>query len=75
MSTMFCFAASSSASAALELPPDVVAKAWADIARPSEVAKQRLALRALAAAARYSVCFSCLFLGVPELHKVVYVLW
>lgn len=44
--------ASSSASAALELPPDVVAKAWADIARPSEVAKQRLALRALAAAAR-----------------------
>ncbi|KAL3136456.1 hypothetical protein ABBQ38_005712 [Trebouxia sp. C0009 RCD-2024] len=44
--------ASNSASAALELPPDVVAKAWADIARPSEVAKQRLALRALAAAAR-----------------------
>ena len=49
---MLC-AASNNASAALELPPDVVARAWADIARPSEVAKQRLALRALAAAARY----------------------
>ncbi|DBA86816.1 TPA: hypothetical protein ACH3X2_005399 [Trebouxia sp. C0005] len=43
---------SSNASAALDLPPDVVARAWADIAKPSEVAKQRLALRALAAAAR-----------------------
>ena len=52
-------AASSNASAALELPPDVVARAWADIARPSEVAKQRLALRALAAAARYSVICCC----------------
>ena len=30
----------------------MVAKAWADIAKPSDVAKQRLALRALSAAAR-----------------------
>lgn len=58
------YAASSNASAALELPPDVVARAWADIARPSEVAKQRLALRALAAAARYgctpAICWAYL---------------
>lgn len=37
----------------MDLPPDVVAKAWADIGRPSDVAKQRLAVRALSAAARY----------------------
>jgi len=49
----FSYAGSSNVSAALDLPPDVVARAWADIAKPSEVAKQRLALRALAAAARY----------------------
>lgn len=48
-----CCAGSSNASVAMDLPPDVVSKAWADIGRPSEVAKQRLAVRALSAAARY----------------------
>lgn len=47
-------AGSSNASVAMDLPPDVVSKAWADIGRPSEVAKQRLAVRALSAAARYA---------------------
>lgn len=52
--TLVCAAAPASGSAALELPPEVVARAWADIAKPSEVAKQRMALRALCAAARYA---------------------
>lgn len=53
-------AGSNSATVAMDLPPDVVSKAWASIGRPSETAKQRLAIRALCATARYSLCLAYL---------------
>eukprot|EP00891_Asterochloris_glomerata_P008567 jgi/Astpho2/8567/fgenesh1_pg.00125_%23_57_t len=39
-------------SAALQLPAEIVGKAWADAGRPSDAGRQRLAMRALTAAAR-----------------------